>query len=79
MIANVTVRVPANTTHRLNVGPMLVHRLRCRPNIRPTLGGCVVFARVPTTFLSQSDILYIELFRSNHAYYTVALCRELKL
>ena len=36
---------PANTTHRPNVGPMLAHRLRRRPNISPTLGLGVVFAR----------------------------------
>ena len=37
----------ANTTHRLNVEPMLAHRLQRRPNIGPTLPLCVVFAGMP--------------------------------
>ena len=39
---------PANSTHRPNVSPTLVHRLRRWPNnIGLTLGLCVVFAGLP--------------------------------
>ena len=38
---------PANTTHRTNVGLMLAHRLRRRPNINSTLVQCLVFAELP--------------------------------
>ena len=36
--------LPANTTHRPDVGPMLGRRRRRWPNIGPTSGRCVVFA-----------------------------------
>ena len=39
---------PANTRHWTNVGLMLGHRLRRRPNINPTLVQCLVFAAGPT-------------------------------
>ena len=35
---------PANTRHRTNVGPLLVHRLRRCPNIGPALGRYLVLA-----------------------------------
>ena len=35
---------PANTRHWTNVGLMLAHRLRRRPNINPTLVQCLVLA-----------------------------------
>ena len=37
-------KLTVNRTSGLNVGLVLVHRLRCWPNINPTLGQCVLFA-----------------------------------
>ena len=48
---------PANTRHPPDVRPMMVHRLRRWPNISPTLGGCLLFAR-EGPFFQVSDILY---------------------
>ena len=36
-------RIPTNTRHFPNVVLMLARRLRCRPNIKTTLGKCLVF------------------------------------
>ena len=36
--------IPSNTIHSTNVGLMLGHRLRRWPNIKPTLGECILFA-----------------------------------
>ena len=38
------IRFPTYTTHPTNVDLMLAHRLRRWANIKPALGGCLVFA-----------------------------------
>ena len=43
-MCHVLTQYPESTTHRPNVGLMLVHRLRRRPNIKTTLGRRIVFA-----------------------------------
>ena len=39
--------LPTNTIHWANVGLILGHRLRRRPNIKPALAQCIVFAGLP--------------------------------
>ena len=41
--------IPLHMRRSLGVGLVLVHRLRRWPDIGPTLGGCLVFARSAST------------------------------
>ena len=47
---------PASTTHRPEVGPMLVRRLRRRPNIGPTLGRCVTFSGTVSAYQPRQSV-----------------------
>ena len=48
-ITNLWSLYPASQQTR-DIVPMLVHRLRCWPNIEPTMGQCIVFAGLNEPF-----------------------------
>ena len=52
IIGRVYSSITANTTRWTNVGSMLAHRLRRRPNIEPTLVQRVVLAGMFFKFVS---------------------------
>ena len=54
--------IPANTTHRHNVGPMLGRRRRRWADVGSTLGRCVVFAGMWSPMNQQTQAVHPMVF-----------------